>query len=253
MWIQRGDTRIGAYVIQMRRNEEEDLPRYDFIARARMEIVAFNISVPVELDMEVAMNDGFELETFQGRLVVSGQPIQVEGFTEELKLYFRMKGAEPFVTGGGFVSVSTLGKPVMLAAAIRPVITQSADLKVGKKWKTRASNPLTGRAEVLVTVEVVARETIEIGGEQVRAFRIVERTDQMVTTSWYDEDGQILKSDLGNGLVLIRGPRKVISEQFPELDLPPQFDPIDRAAIRREADEQGEVKMTNLLPWWPNL
>jgi len=250
MWLERGDERIGVYVMTVRR--DEDAGTFKLIGRSRLGLDLLGVKIPIAVDTEVMMTERFEMDVFHGRLLAGGENISAEAFVEDLDLFYEIKGNNAFVTNGGFTSTLKLGDPVMLADAIRPVVTQSERLRVGETWTTRASDPITGNLNVVVTVTVEAIEPFDTPRETIRAFRVTERAGEMVTTSWYDSAGEILKTDLGNGLVMTRAIRELVYDQHPDLKLPPIFDDIDRERIRNAAAAATETDEAP-LPWWPNL
>lgn len=233
VWIERAGERIGAYLLQIRRDEATGT--YNFLLRSRLKLGVMNVELPVELDLAVGMGERFEMQTVQGRLHAAEQAIAVDGFVEGLGAYYRVQGPPTLLTGGGLTARAALQEPVILADAIRPLVTQNRRLKVGNKWTLLASDPIGGRYNLRVTVEVAAREMIEFEGKEIAAFRLIERGGETETTSWYDLEGKLLKTDLGNGLMLIRAELKDALELYPDLKRPPRFAPLDREAIRREA------------------
>ncbi len=251
MWIERGGERIGVYMLEVQR--ARDNKSYEFSTRARLRLDAFNQKIPVQLDVSVLLNELFEMQTFQGRLDAAGEIVSVDALTEGKDLYYQLKGPEFLVQGGGTASRIALQEPVMLADAIRPVVTQSGRLRVGSKWSAMASDPISGQFSVPVRVEVVAWEGIEIEGEKFDAYRVTETAGETVTTSWYDSDGEVLKTDLGNGLVMLRADREKVFAQYKELSVPPNFPEINREAVRQAAGQEASAQGQPHLSWMPKL
>lgn len=250
VWIRRGGERIGAYLLQIRRTDEGKA--YVLYLRSRMQLTVFNVPMPVDLDLAVAMNDRFEMSTVQGVLSAAGEPITADAFVEGRQVFYRLKGPPALIAGGGAAARAPLKEPVILADAILPIITQTRKLKVGSKWSTVASDPINGRFSIHVTGEVTAFETIEVEGNSVDAYRVIERAEDTTTTSWYDAQGNLLKSDLGNGLEMIAADLKQAMETYPALRSQPKFPPLDRESIRAEA-MQSPADSAPTLPWLPHL
>jgi hypothetical protein len=251
MWIERGGERIGAYKLAMRAEDEDEGDGYVVFSQTRMRFNLLNLPVPVELDMGVEMSHKFELETFRARADLAEQRIDVEAFVEDQTMYFGIRGAEPVIEGGAMAVKTPLDGPVILSEAFRPLLTQNKKLRVGRKWTTRASDPLHGRLDMVVTVEVEALELLQLDGENLEAFRVVESSGDRSTTSWYDAEGKLLKMELEGGIVMIRAPRDQVNALYPALGREPDFEPIDFDRLRREAEEAGAAGAINPLPWLP--
>jgi len=261
MWIERGDEntgveRIGAYILRVVRNE--DMKTYTMTGRTRMNLKVLGSIVPIDLDILVYMNELFELNTFQGRLEAAGQEITAEAFTKGHQLFYDVHGPEMLVAGGGVTSKLVLPEPVLMADVIRPVVAQTDHLKVGSKWSTTASDPLFGKFNVPVSVEVVSSKEMEFEGKQIKVFEVKESAsyatdEKIVTTSWYDSDGRLIKSDLGNGLTLTHSMPDEIFKKFPDLELNLTFPPIDRKKAETEAVERTDAENKALMPWLPKM
>lgn len=254
MWIERDGERLGAYTFQINRDDADGT--YNPFLRARLALPILGLARPVEiaLDLDVMLNERFELDQFQGRLDAAGQQVALAGFVEDLNLYSELLGPPMLVVGGGAAMRLALDRPIILADAIRPIVTQVSGLRVGKRWATRASDPISGRFGLTVQVEVQAVDRIEFGGVEVDAYRVVERTETTQTLSWYDADGNLLRTDLGNGLVLVADEEEAFRSRYPELFLAPTLEPLDRERIRRAAAASPAPEATrNLLPWLPKL
>lgn len=245
MWIERGGKRIGGYVMMVRRTD--DNLAYELTSRVRMGVNAGAGDIQTTIDAYVHMNDRFEMDLFQGEISALGAKISAEAFVDKLTMYYRLRGPEMLVAGGSATSMTKLERAVMLADAIRPVVTQNGKLRPGAKWSTLASDPIAGKFSVPVEVRVVAEEKIELEGQTVAAFRVVEQAGENETVSWYDADGKPLKTDLGNGLVMIRAKRDEVYEAFPDFKLPRAFEDLDRAALAAEAAKNPDAKIGDAL------
>lgn len=251
MWIERGGVRIGAYSLSL--GQRDDFETYDLEARTRLAFPMFNRPAKLSMDIQVEMNSRFEMEVFRGRMSALGAEVLADAFIEDLQVFYRLAGPEMLIAGGGAASRFTIERPVMLSDAIRPVVMQAGRLRVGKKWQTMASDPLQGRFEMTVSVEVEALETIEINGEEIEAFRVSETAGEIRTVTWYDADGKALKTDLGNGLVMIAADRNEVYERYPSLKRALVFPDLDRDQLRLEAIQSGATDVKTALPWLPEL
>ena len=251
MWIERGGIRIGVYKLQLFRDPAEGF--FDLDMQTRLNFRLFNVQMPIALDANLHMTPRLELDTFQGRLEIAGETIFAEAFADDLEMYYRVTGSEMFVAGGEIISRLTLKQPLMMADAILPLVAQNNRLRVGRRWATRASDPITGRFDIPVLVEVEARETITIRGQEIDAFRVIERAGETSTTSWYDDEGRLLRTDLGNGLLMTIATRDEVTARYPDLRFFPNLGDIDKERLRAEASQSEAVSSMNLLLWMQGM
>ena len=250
MWIERAGQRRGVYTLQIVRDNDADAYTMVLAVIADLGLPGLP-SIDIEVDVEVIMNGRMEMQTLQGRLAAFDLPMTLDAFVESSELIYRFVGPPAAIQGGEQTARRPLDRPLMMAGAIRPIVlTQSHRLRVGRSWTTRASDPLRGSLDAVVHVEVVARESIEIDGETVEAFRVVESAGDMRTTSWHDGEGVLLRTDMGNGLVLTRALAEEARERHPALKTPRVFPPIDREAMRVSAVASDADAAPGLLPWF---
>jgi hypothetical protein len=251
MWVEQAGQRIGVYVLRIERDDL--LGTYELAVRSRLRLNVLGTMLPVQLDAWVLLDPDFVMDTFQGSLRAAGESVSVEAFARGLELYYRIEGPPALVPEGGLAARADLERPVILADAVRPLVTQGRQLRVGNRWSTRASDPFSGKLDMVVSVEVQAEEAVEIDGQSVRAFRVQERTKDAATTSWYDVNGLVLKTDLGNGLILTRADRDDVFDAYPALRVPPYFEDIDQEALIAQAADEQMAGGSNPLAWLPKL
>lgn len=261
-WVERGGTRIGAYMRRVERVKKTNT--YDMTHRAIIRTSVFGQTVPIRLESYVVMNPRFEMRSFQADLVVAGQRIEAEAYADPVaqELLYRFTGPPMLIGGGEAAARMALDRPVMLSDAIRPVVTRSDKLRVGETWTTLASDPLTGRFGIPVRVEVAAFEEIEVKGAMQPAFRIVEAVgggeetagEAVVTTTWYTPEGEPLRTESkASGLVLVQGEAEEFNAEYPELLLDESFPELDVEALRARAGDAVATSPGELLPWLPKM
>lgn len=251
MWIERAGKRIGAYALLVRRNP--DFKSYEMTTQMRMEMPVFNQQLTVKFDVYCTMNNLFDMQTFQAGLDAAGEKATVNAFTEGLNLYYQADGPAALIQGGNLTSSMRLDKPIILKDAIRPVVAVARKLEVGDKWTAVASDPITGKFNVPVEVEVVGEEEIVNQGEKILTRKVSEKTEDVETFSWYDEQGFVVRTQIGKDIVLERDRRQNVEERFPEFKATLVFPEIDRAAMKLEAAKSPEMAagqglMPGLLP-----
>lgn len=251
MWVYRGEERVGIYSLQVRRADNNR--DYILSSRSRLTLNVLNQVVPIKMDVLVNMNRLFELEELQGHVDFAGQELALSAFTDGLLLYFHARGPELLVPNGSSHARVELPEPVMLADAIRPVVAQSDRLKVGAHWSAVATDPISGKFQVPVSVDVRAIETLEIDGVATELFRVSETSGEARTTSWYDRYGRVMKSDLGNGMTMIRANEQEVYAQYSELSKRLEYPKLEREGIRAEAAKQPMGAGEHLLNWSPKI
>jgi hypothetical protein len=150
---------------------------------------------------------------------------------------------------------SPLAQPIVLSDVILPILTRAETLKPGRTWTTHVADPLAGLFNATIQVRVDAEDTVEIGGQSVKAWRMTERAGSLSTTAWYDEQGRLLRRELGHGLSLVRldDPQtgRIGPDQLPPLKMPP---PLSRAWIKEHVNpELANKSLAELLPPLPRL
>lgn len=260
MWVERNGERVGAYVRKVEYIKPER--RYEMVSRMKIDFAVAGRSVPVWLDTYADMNDRFELTTLQAEIAVAGQKLEAEAFVEGDTLYYRFAGPPILIEGGEQGAAMKLDEPVIMVDAIRPVVTRSDKLYVGKSWTTLASDPLSGRFEVPVRVEVEGIDPVEYEGETREAFRVSETVggtaatagENVTTLTWYDSEGYPLRMEnKQTGLVMLQTKPENLATGYPELLVDEQFDEIDREKVKRLAEkagphEEGRGVMPSFLP-----
>jgi hypothetical protein len=139
----------------------------------------------------------FALVSFDFRMrsdVVSVEVLgEVSGRTVNLKIDSAGKTREKLLR---------LRRPPYLFLNLRPYLV-SDGLEAGKSFRVPVVLPSTlSQADAVLTVE--GEQSIRIGGETRKAFRIQVSYAGMEATSWYDHEGRVLKEISPMGLTMIR-------------------------------------------------
>lgn len=283
MWIEQNGRPIGLNMTNISmmlvdpRAHDNEAHGYQMESRTQVAFQVMGMTLPIEMATEVEMNPVFEMETLQAAVRAAGQELLIQAFVEDRNLYYRVKlAAEPTspsqsgLAGLNFNPLvgmlgqlprrelcgrAPLPEPIFLTDAVLPVLTRSQTLKAGQRWVTDASNPLTGMLHSQVRIGVEAREKLAVGEERVDAWRIVQQVGEARATSWYDTNGRLVQSDLGNGLRLVQTNRSAAVKAYPAFERSYNFrERLNREWIKQRLDPKLDgAPLSQLVPALPGL
>ena len=250
MWIDQDGRHIGVSRLTIAA-EPEDLegkPRnagytLTSIVRIRLPLLAFNL--PVAWFLRMDLNDAFEMTTIQGVLQALGHSWLCQGFVEGNRLYYRLlskggapapEGTPPMFPEGEQIGMAPLNAPIMMGDSIVPIVIQSERFKSGEKWKFPVASPFIGRLDTTLQVRVEGRETIELNGQHVDAWKMSQRLGGLESKAWYDQEGHLLRQDMNGGLRMEQATPDKALEFEPWLRSRPALDPLDREYIKTHVD-----------------
>lgn len=283
MWIQQNGRTIGLnmtsiYMPLADPNVHGSNPHgYRMETRTQVAFRVMGFTVPVEMATEVGMNSVFEMETLQAAVRAMGQELLIHAFVENRNLYYRVKldSSPTSAFQGGLAGLNfnpmvgvlaqlprrelcgraPLPQPIFLTDAVLPVLTRSGTLKVGQRWITDASNPLTGMFHAPVRIAVEAREPVTLGEDRVDAWRLVEQVGEARATAWYDANGRLVQSDLGNGMRLVQTSRSEAVKVYPDFEQNYYFrEKLNREWIKTHLDSKLDgAPLSQLVPALPGM
>jgi hypothetical protein len=271
MWIEQGSRRVGLTRLLIvanpvdapgRTSEREDRPRgtgigpveppprepgYTMMAQTRL-----NLPLSVRLYFQVGMNRAFEMQTIQATFDVLGRTWRLEGFVEGLALYYRVSAPAAAFAGGEQIGMATLTEPRLLGDTVVPIVMRSDAFEVGRRWRMPVAMPFSGGMNLVMDVEVQGRDTIQLGGMAVEAWKLSERVGAIETTAWYDEHARLLRREMGRGLRLEKAEPAAALGFDPAMRQMPDLPPIDRSYLKAHVDPDLRGKpLQDLLPQLP--
>jgi hypothetical protein len=156
------------------------------------------------------------------------------------------------VAGGERIGMAPLAEPILLGDTIVPIAMQSDGFEVGKRWTMPVAMPFTGGMNLVMEIEVQARETIQHGDTVVEAWKVVERAGAVETTAWYDPFGRLLRREMGRGLRIERAEVADALDFDPAMRESPDLPPIDRPYLKSHVSPELRGKpLQDLLPQLP--
>jgi hypothetical protein len=194
MGLRMGQRRVGL----MRLEKTTRAGGYRFALQTRLRFVALEqeqqINMQVDADLDAALTlQAFSFEVEAGPARFRGQGTVVAGPAIEMR-----------ITTGGETSTRRvpLGAAPVMRANLGPLLSQQA-LEPGATFRLHTFDPLT-QSDQAIDIEVVGREPMVVMGETVQAIHLEQRVNGLVLHGWINARGEMLRQELGMGLVAVR-------------------------------------------------
>lgn len=220
-WI-RGDGKTqGASRLTIIKNFDdiEQAPEHDAYVlvqnmNVRMKLPMVGLETPFKTQLTVHLTPEFKVARFAAAVSLPILTMDVLGFIEGKRLYFRLlrNKAEPFH------GTITLKEPLSLLSAIEPMISRQMTVRVGESYTQEVINPLGSMQPLVAKITVAAREKVEIDGKPQELFRIATTIGEVTKSRWVNKSGETLRSELFMGMIAERGSSSAIARQFPDLE-----------------------------------
>ncbi|HBF34236.1 TPA: hypothetical protein DDW35_06695, partial [Candidatus Sumerlaeota bacterium] len=207
--------------------------------------------LPVELHLTAGLNREFHVCEFVVKAAVQKMTLRAEGFIQSNTLYYRTVSGENEPVYG----LVRLKAPFSLLPAIEPLVVRYFDLKVGKVYSIPMADPFNGGNALEAKVRIVAKEDIELDGEEVPAYRIETQLGEAKKIRWVDTKGGTLRSEIFQNIMAEKSNYLEMHSRYPSLtheeSLPADFDPIEfkRRAVAATArpQEPGQQPISGVL------
>lgn len=148
------------------------------------------------------------------------------------------------------VGRQTLDGPISLMNAIRPLVTQRFELKVGQIYRLPVLDSTWSLSRGMAQIRVEAIEPMEVEGKSIDTFRVVTQLGTFATTTWVDRRGQVIRRRFP-GLVMERTDPETARAKFKGIDAPiepPRMTRADFLAPEGEEDvAEQEISPLNML------
>ncbi|MFP4378957.1 MAG: hypothetical protein ACLFUS_00520 [Candidatus Sumerlaeia bacterium] len=231
-WIRKDGQTFGASRLTI---EEELLPddtppeeqTYMLYQNLDLRAPILGLTKQIESAMTLRLNALFQVQDFVAVLESAPLRLEIDGYVDKKRLYFRVRTGD----GDPAYLYLELENPISLLAAVQPLITRHFDLQVGDEYTVPVVNPLGGMSKLDATVEVAAKESIEIDGKDVEVYRLDTTSREITRSRWVRSEGVnkgvTVRAELFQGLVTERSTKAEIIQQYlelaRELDIP-EFD-----------------------------
>ena len=200
--IQLGEEWMGLYfkgervgLMRVEKSARGEGFRYEMETRVRLQglgqVAPLEVRVGAELDRSLVLQR-FDFALDAGAARFSGQGT-VRGSVVEMVVE----------TGGETVRREVaLASPPVLRANLGPLLSRGG-LEAGRKARFHVFDPMT-QSDQPVDVEVVGPDSVLVFDREVAATRIRTRAGGLVLDGWINERGEMLRQELGLGLVAVR-------------------------------------------------
>ena len=217
-------------------------------AEANLSILGMRRNVRFKLTLR--LNSEFHVADFIAMIASQGVVIECAGFVRGNELYYRItpKGATPVYRS------LTLRGPISLIEAVRPMVAKHFDLAVGQEFTTDVVDPIFGIENRKITLKVVEKTKIEHEGEEVEVFRIEQKFESLVKSSWVTKRGVTIRRELLQGYMLEKSNKPMVREAWPDLVKTLPLPALDRETFIKQAHagnaqqaQPGAIPQFNIL------
>lgn len=170
---------------------------YHFALKTHLKMVGFDGDATLLMDVGADLTASMALKRFDFRVDAGPARFRGEGVVQDDHLSLTVE------TGGSRLEERVpLSHPPVLRANLGAVLSTQT-LTAGTQFRFHVFDPLT-RREQPVDIEVIGPDTLQIMGRPVPATQIRQTVGGMTLHGWVNPRGEMLKQELGLGLVAIR-------------------------------------------------
>jgi hypothetical protein len=196
---------------------------FRLVSRASLELSAGPLKKSVRFWAVAKLDGDLLLDSFRVFARAGPGSLDLNGFVWEDRLCLKFWSP----TGALRRAYWPLEEPISLLEALRPLAARRIDLEEGATYRVAAFDPIWfGRAGE-AKIEVLGRETIEVGGRRVEATRVVTTLAGQRTTSWVGEDRSVLRYEILEGLTLEATDRERVLARHPDFATKPALPQFD--------------------------
>lgn len=173
--------------------------RYEMETRLRL--LAFRQDAPLDVRVGADLGPGLVLERFDFELDAGPASIEGRGRVEGKRIEMTVE------TGGETVERTLeLDHPPVLRGNLGPLLSRGG-LEPGRRMRFHAFDPMT-QSDQPVDVEVIGPDTVLVMDREVSATHIRTTTAGLTLDGWINDRGEMLRQELGLGLVAVRETRE---------------------------------------------
>ncbi|MCA9543685.1 MAG: transglutaminase domain-containing protein [Myxococcales bacterium] len=170
---------------------------YRYALRTNLRFTALGRAQRIDLQVDADLDAALTLEAFDFALGAGPARLTGHGHVEGRAIELSLD------TGGQTATRRIdLAHPPVLRANLGPVLSQQT-LAVGKQFVFHTFDPLTQRDQ-RVEITVLGRGPLAVMGREVQAWRLEQRVGGLVLEGWINDRGEMLRQELGMGLVAVR-------------------------------------------------
>lgn len=188
---------------------------YAVSSRLVLPVHVGNFRQAVHLTAIVHLDPEFTLSQFRVLMTFYGNTWQLDGLVRGKNLFYKITR-----NSNRTVNVLHLRRPLTLLEGASSLLTKNLQLEVGKTYRLNVFDPLWMFQRGEVTIKVVKREPISVGGYTYEAYRIESQLGNFTTVSWVDEEGNTLRRQLMGTISMEAAPSSEVIKLFPEFQEP---------------------------------
>lgn len=214
--------------------------------RIWLELAVLGGRFPFRLETMASLDRSFHLEQARATVLIDQSEMAFDALAAESRLFYRLR-YEGQVRAGS----QALTAPISLLDAVRPLVARRLDLKVGKVYRLAVLDSTWSLREGVAEVRVDGRETIRVGGQMLGAYRLVIQLGSLASTTWVSPEGEILRREFANNIVMERIEPQLARQEHPGIDVPAALPALKRSDFPADDGEttpfESEIGPLNLL------
>jgi len=194
MGLYHQDQRVGYAHVEKSAHGDDG---YRYSVETRLQTRSFGEDLHLDVDMEASLNRDLVLQSFNFKIKAGPARFSGRGLVEENTLKLSVD------TGGQTIErTMDLKEPPALKSMMGPSISR-LDLTPGKTHRFPVFDPIT-QSNQTVEIEVVGPDTVIVVDAIVPVTHIRQRVAGMTLNAWLNSRGEMLRQELGMGLVAVR-------------------------------------------------
>lgn len=213
-WVRYGGKEVGSGITRITRMPGE-AAGYDVDIRFGLNLGMFDLTRQIQIKGRAELGAKFELSRFhlEGDLQPLRLSVTGEATSEELRVEIRRNGIPSRAR-------YRMDRAISLLDAVRPQALRHFKVEPGASIAVPVADPVWSME--LGTLEIRVKDREEIDWEKGRrdAFRVESRLNDMVSTSWVDTSGTVLRRQLVGGFVMDRAEPRMVLVRNPALKEP---------------------------------
>ncbi len=195
MGLYQGESKIGYNHSLLYRTEDGYLLQDEMLLRLKLlgEATETRVRLEARLGLDWAVRD-FDVEAMSDFMDFAAQ-----GHVEERRIALKVRTAGQEVEQ----SIPVAQKPYLYTTWIFAEELKRQGLEVGQQTRLPMFDPMT-RSFLPVELEVVSEEQVEVHGETLDAFKVLEKFSGQEQWLWLDREGEVLKESHVSGFMSLR-------------------------------------------------
>ncbi|PKO18781.1 hypothetical protein CVU37_05220 [candidate division BRC1 bacterium HGW-BRC1-1] len=189
-----------------------------------------DLSRRVQINAQAELNSGFNLSKFHLEGNLAALTMSITGVEHNGELLIEVRHGDETPARARY----TMDKSISFLEAVRPLALRNFKIETGAAISLPVVDPVWSMELGTAEISVGPREKIELTSGTVEAFRVETRLNDIVSSSWVDEQGLTLRRQIAGGFTLDRADLAEVLRAAPHINKPAEpygLNPADFADI----------------------